>query len=205
MSKRYAQAEAHMEIACELNPYDAWSLIAAGMFHAFVGNHARAQELSAQAMELTLSPSLAQWTYLATTRYLCGDDEGLLDASAHAHALAPNPYPWRIQALSNLFAWRAAALCNLGRREEARGEASRFLEPDTRQLVWAIAADRYDDRPVAAAHLPHIRSRRLAPPARERYGGRHPRRRHDPPRLVKPCFRHKDPSCSRRCGWRGGS
>lgn len=128
MSKRYAQAETHMEIACALNPYDAWSLIAAGMFHAFMGNRSRAQELSEQAMGLTLSPSLAQWTYLATTRYLCGDDEGLLDASAHAHALAPNPYPWRIQALSNLFAWRAAALCNLGRREEARGEAARFLE-----------------------------------------------------------------------------
>lgn len=128
MSKRYAQAEAHMEIACELNPYDSWSLIAAGMFYAFVGNHVRAQELSAQAMELTLSPSLAQWTYLATTRYLCGDDEGLLDASAHAHALAPTPYPWRIQALSNLYAWRAAALCNLGRPEEARGEVARFLE-----------------------------------------------------------------------------
>lgn len=128
MSKRYAQAETHMEIACELNPYDAWSLIAAGMFHAFMGNRSRAEELSAQAMELTLSPSLAQWTYLATTRYLCGDDEGLLDASAHAHALAPDPYPWRIQALSNLFAWRAAALCNLGRPEEARREAARFLE-----------------------------------------------------------------------------
>lgn len=128
MSKRYAQAETHMEIACELNPYDAWSLIAAGMFHAFIGHRSRAEELSAQAMELTLTPSLAQWTYLATIRYLCGDDEGLLDASAHAHALAPDPYPWRVQALSNLFAWRAAALCNLGRPEEARGEAARFLE-----------------------------------------------------------------------------
>ena len=128
MNKRYAQAETHMEIACELNPYDAWSLTAAGMFHAFIGNRSRAEDLSAQAMELTLSPSLAQWTYLATTRYLCGDDEGLLVASAHAHALTPEPYPWRTQALSNLFAWRAAALCNLRRKEEARAEATRFLE-----------------------------------------------------------------------------
>jgi tetratricopeptide (TPR) repeat protein len=128
MSKRYAQAETHMEIACELNPYDAWTLIAAGMFHAFIGNFGRAQALSDQAMELTLSPSLAQWTYLATTRYLCGDDEGLLDASAHAHALTPEPYPWRTQALSNLFAWRGAALCNLGRPQEGREEAGRFLE-----------------------------------------------------------------------------
>ena len=128
MNKRYAQAETHMEIACELNPYDAWSLTAAGMFHAFIGNRSRAEDLSAQAMELTLSPSLAQWTYLATTRYLCGDDEGLLVASAHAHALTPEPYPWRTQALSNLFAWRAAALCNLGRKEEAREETTRFLD-----------------------------------------------------------------------------
>jgi DNA-binding SARP family transcriptional activator len=128
MNKRYAQAETHMEIACELNPYDAWTLSAAGMFHAFIGNRSRAEGLSAQAMELTLSPSLAQWTYLATTRYLCGDDEGLLVASAHAHALTPEPYPWRTQALSNLFAWRAAALCNLGRSEEAREEVTRFLD-----------------------------------------------------------------------------
>jgi DNA-binding SARP family transcriptional activator/TolB-like protein len=128
MNKRYAQAETHMEIACELNPYDAWSLTAAGMFHAFIGNRSRAEDLSAQAMELTLSPNLAQWTYLATTRYLCGDDEGLLVASAHAHALTPEPYPWRTQALSNLFAWRAAALCNLGRQKEAREEATRFLD-----------------------------------------------------------------------------
>ena len=128
MNKRYAQAETHMEIACELNPYDAWTLIAAGMFHAFIGNRSRAEDLSAQAMELTLSPSLAQWTYLATTRYLCGDDEGLLVASAHAHALTPDPYPWKTAALCNLFAWRAAALCNLGRKEEAREEATRFLE-----------------------------------------------------------------------------
>ncbi|MBY0318271.1 MAG: hypothetical protein K2X72_06065 [Reyranella sp.] len=127
MSKRYAQAETHMEIACELNPYDAWTLIAAGMFHAFIGNFRRAEALSDEAMELTLSPSLAHWTYLATTRYLCGDDEGLLDASAHAHALTPEPYPWRTQALSNLFAWRGAALCNLGRPREAREEAERFL------------------------------------------------------------------------------
>jgi DNA-binding SARP family transcriptional activator/TolB-like protein len=128
MNKRYGQAETHMEIACELNPYDAWTLIAAGMFHAFIGNLGRAQALSDQAMELTLSPSLAQWTYLATTRYLCGDNEGLLDASAQAHALTPEPYPWRTQALSNLFAWRGAALCNLGRPQEARKEAARFLE-----------------------------------------------------------------------------
>jgi DNA-binding SARP family transcriptional activator/TolB-like protein len=145
MNKRYGQAETHMEIACELNPYDAWTLIAAGMFHAFIGNRDRAQALSAQAMELTLSPSLAQWTYLATTRYLCGDDEGLLAASAHAHALTPQPYPWRTQALSNLFAWRAAALCNLGRRKEAREEAKRFLE--------LTRANWFGDSPVTDAMI----------------------------------------------------
>jgi DNA-binding SARP family transcriptional activator/TolB-like protein len=128
MNKRYSQAETHMEIACELNPYDAWTLIAAGMFHSFIGSRSRAEALSAQAMELTLSPSFAQWIYLATTRYLCGDDEGLLVASGHAHALTPEPFPWRTAALNNLFAWRAAAMWNLGRKEEAREEARRFLE-----------------------------------------------------------------------------
>src|SRR5262249_40064833 len=53
---------------------------------------------------------------------------GLLEASAHAHALTPDPYPWRTAALCNLFAWRAAALCNLGRPAEAREEAARFLD-----------------------------------------------------------------------------
>ena len=176
-----------MEIACELNPYDAWTLIAAGMFHSFIGNRSRAEDLSAQAMELTLSPSFAQWIYLATTRYLCGDDEGLLVASGHAHALTPEPYPWRTAALNNLFAWRAAAMWNLGRKEEAREEARRFLELTRRELVRPVATGRCDDRPVAAAHLSDFGSRGVAAAACGRYRCRHPRWRHDASRLVIRC------------------
>ena len=205
MNKRYSQAETHMEIACELNPYDAWTLIAAGMFHSFIGNRSRAEDLSAQAMELTLSPSFAQWIYLATTRYLCGDDEGLLVASGHAHALTPEPYPWRTAALNNLFAWRAAAMWNLGRKEEAREEATALSRAYARELVRPVATGRCDDRPVAAAHLSDFGSRGVAAAACGRYRCRHPRWRHDASRLVIRCrLRRKVPSCSRRCDWHAG-
>ena len=55
MNQRYTQAELHMDLACELNPNDSWTLIAAALVHAFCGHADRARELGAQAMEMTCS------------------------------------------------------------------------------------------------------------------------------------------------------
>jgi len=115
MNQRYAQAELHMDLACELNPNDSWTLIAAAMFHAFCGNAGRARELAAQAMEMTLFPGLTHWVYQGSICYLTGDDEGTIAALDRAQ-----------DVLTTLPAWRAAALANLGRGEEAREDVRRF-------------------------------------------------------------------------------
>lgn len=116
-NRRYAQAEVHMGIACELNPNDSWTVMAAAMFHAFCGNEQRAMDLARHALEMTLSPGLNHWVYQASICYLCGDDEGAVAAADRAQ-----------DALRTVPAWRAAALCGLGRHEEAHKDRERFYE-----------------------------------------------------------------------------
>ena len=116
MSKRYAVASVHMDLACELNPNDAWTLMSTAMFHAFCGNLARAQALSAQAREMTLTPMPAHWVYETSIRFLQGDYEAALLAAERAQ-----------DALLTLPAWRAAALAKLGRREEAQAQTRHFF------------------------------------------------------------------------------
>jgi tetratricopeptide (TPR) repeat protein len=117
LSKRYATAEIHMELACALNTNDPWTLISVAMFHAFSGNALRARDFSAQAMEMTLSPAPSHWVYEACIRYLCGDSEGAIQATDRAAG-----------SLLTLPAWRAAALSELGRKEEATRDMQRFYE-----------------------------------------------------------------------------
>ncbi|HBK05887.1 MAG TPA: hypothetical protein DDZ81_08470 [Acetobacteraceae bacterium] len=134
MSRRYTVAKIHMDLACELNGNDAWTLISAAMFHAFCGDEVRAKELSDLAIEMTLSPTPAHWTYEASIRYFRGDDEGTIAATDRAQ-----------NALLTLSAWRAAAFSNLGRIDEARVEVERFYsgvranwindEPPTEQMI----------------------------------------------------------------------
>jgi len=38
MMKQYGQAELHMQVACELNPYDSWTAISAALLLAFCGH-----------------------------------------------------------------------------------------------------------------------------------------------------------------------
>jgi TolB-like protein len=114
-SKRYHVARIHMDLACELNPNDPWTLISAAMFHAFGGDVERSQELCSLAMSMTLSPTSGHWLYEANIRFLRGDDEGAIAAGERAQ-----------NALLTLPAWQAAALNNLGRTTEARIEVERF-------------------------------------------------------------------------------
>jgi len=114
-SKRYHVAQIHMDLACELNPNDPWTLISAAMFHAFGGDVVRSRELCSLAMSATLSPTSGHWLYEANIRYLWGDYDGAIAAGERAQ-----------NALLTLPAWQAAALHNLGRRDEARAEVERF-------------------------------------------------------------------------------
>jgi DNA-binding SARP family transcriptional activator/TolB-like protein len=116
MSGGHAQAEVPMRLAYELNPNDSWTLISAALFHSFAGNHARAAELSAQSLEMTLVPSLTHWGYQVIIAYLGGDDAATVEACDRAQ-----------DVICTLSAWGAAALARLGRRQEARQSAARFL------------------------------------------------------------------------------
>lgn len=116
MGNQHAQAEVPMRLACELNPNDSWTLISTALFHSFSGNHAQAAELAAQSLEMTLMPSLTHWGYQVTIAYLRGDDAATLEACDRAQ-----------DVIRTLPAWRAAALAQLGREEEAAQSAVRFL------------------------------------------------------------------------------
>jgi DNA-binding SARP family transcriptional activator/TolB-like protein len=115
MSRRYALAKIHMDLACELNNNDPWTSMSAAQFHAFCGDAIRAQELSSLAMEMALVPTPGHWIYEASIRYLRGDDEGTIAAADRAENIS-----------LTLPGWRAAALANVGRANEARREIERF-------------------------------------------------------------------------------
>jgi DNA-binding SARP family transcriptional activator/tetratricopeptide (TPR) repeat protein len=116
MAKQYGQAEAHIQLACELNPYDSFTAISAALLLAFCGNTEHASELSQTAFDTTLSPSLTHWAYQADIRFLRGDYAAAVEAAERAQDVL-----WGVPA------WRAAALAQLGRRAEAAAEAARFL------------------------------------------------------------------------------
>jgi DNA-binding SARP family transcriptional activator/TolB-like protein len=135
-SRRYELAKIHMDLACELNANDPWTLVSSAMFHSFCGNEQRAGELSTEAMEMTLSPSPIHWVYEASIRFLRGDDAGAVAAADRAQ-----------DTLMNVSAWRAAALARLGRMDEAMQDVQRFYsgiranwiseEPPTERAIGA--------------------------------------------------------------------
>jgi DNA-binding SARP family transcriptional activator len=113
---REAEAAPHMDLACELNDNDPWTLLSSAHFCAFCGSIELAQLRSSQSLALSLAPSRLEWGYHCINRFLCGDYAGAIEASDRAY-----------NVIQTLPAWRAAALFELGQVEAAREEAQRFL------------------------------------------------------------------------------
>lgn len=113
--RRYSQAELHMDLACELNATDPWTLMSSAMFHAFTGDFEQAQQLSERSMDVTLFPNISHWLFLTSIRFLLEDYEGAVIAADRA--------PGGILTVAG---WRAAALCKLGREREAKEEVEGF-------------------------------------------------------------------------------
>jgi DNA-binding SARP family transcriptional activator/TolB-like protein len=116
MALREAEAAPHMELACELNDNDPWTLLSAAHYYAFCGSLEQASRLAEQSLALSPAPSYLGWGYHGTIRFVCGDYAGALEAIDRAH-----------DAIQILPAWRAAALFHLGKPSVAREEARRFL------------------------------------------------------------------------------
>lgn len=116
MALREAEAPSHMELACELNGNDPWTLLSSAQYSASCGSIEQAESWARQSLTVSPAASHLEWAYHGAIRFLCGDYIGALAACDHAHG-ATHLVP----------AWRAAALSRLGETTKAREEARRFL------------------------------------------------------------------------------
>jgi DNA-binding SARP family transcriptional activator/TolB-like protein len=116
MASREVEAAPHMELACELNDNDPWTLLSCAHYCAFCGSIEQARLRADQSLALSRAPSYLEWAYHTTIRFLYGDYAGVLEASDRAH-----------DVIRILPAWRTAALFYLGQPAAARDEAQRFV------------------------------------------------------------------------------
>src|SRR5262249_47421732 len=127
-------------LACELNPYDSWTLISGALLLVFCGEPERGLALAGPALDPTIAPSRSHWAYHFDIQFLTGNYEAALAAAERAQDVLHGTRS----------AWCAAALAHLGRHDEATAEANRFLaeirsnwfgsEPATGQAVvrWLL-------------------------------------------------------------------
>ena len=85
MALREAEAAPHMELACELNDNDPWTLLSSAHYYAFCGSIEQARLLAAQSLRLSPAPPYLGWAYHGAIRFLCGDYAGALAACDQAH------------------------------------------------------------------------------------------------------------------------
>jgi TolB-like protein len=116
MVLRVSEAEPHMELACELNDNDPWTLLSSALYYAFCGSIDRARLRAEQSLALSPAPPYLAWAYHVIVRVLCGEYAGALEIFDRAQ-----------DVVKILPAWRVAALFHLGQRDMARIEAQRFL------------------------------------------------------------------------------
>ena len=117
MAKQYAQAEMHIELACELNPNDTWTLISAAPLLIFCGQPERALALARPALDIAVAPSRSHWAYHCFVQFLTGNYEAALESAQRAEDVL----------FGTLAAWRAAAFAHLGHKPEATEAADQFL------------------------------------------------------------------------------
>jgi putative toxin-antitoxin system antitoxin component (TIGR02293 family) len=116
MAHRETEAASHIDLACELNDNDPWTLLSSALYSAFCESIAQARQRADQLLTHSLAPTNLEWGYHGIIRFLSGDYAGALEALDRAHGV-----------LKTLPAWRTAALFHLGQSDRAREEAQRFL------------------------------------------------------------------------------
>jgi DNA-binding SARP family transcriptional activator len=116
MALREAEAAPHMDLACELNDNDPWTLLSCAQYSVFCGSIEQAHQRSQQSLAVSPAPSYLEWSYHSIIRFLSGDYAGAIEACD------------RVNGVVKLMpAWRMAALVHLGFAATAREEAARFL------------------------------------------------------------------------------
>jgi DNA-binding SARP family transcriptional activator/TolB-like protein len=146
---RESEAAPHMDLACELNDNDPWTLLSNAHYCAFCGSIEQARLRAEQSLALSPAPSYLEWGYHGIIRVLCGDHAGALDAIDRAEGV-----------IKTLPAWRATALFYLGEQLTAKEQAQRFLNVTRSFWVGSDApSDEAITRWVLQAHPISIRSR----------------------------------------------
>ncbi len=149
LALREAEAAPHMELACELNDNDPWTLVSCAHYHAFCGSLDKARQQAEQSLSLSLAPSNLEWSYHGIIRFLCGDYRGAVEACDLARDIT-----------KTLPAWRAAALFHLGEKDSACEAANRFLNGIRSFWVGSSApTDETITRWALQAHPISVRSR----------------------------------------------
>ncbi len=149
MALREAEAAPHMDLACELNDNDPWTLLSCALYCAFCGSTEQALVRAEQSSALSPAPSYLGWGYHGIIRVLRGEYAGALEAIDRAEGV-----------IKTLPAWRAAALFHLGQSDMAREEAQRFLNGIRSFWVGSFApTDEAVVRWVLQAHPISVRSR----------------------------------------------
>ena len=146
---RESEAAPHMDLACELNDNDPWTLLSSAHYCAFCGSIEQARLRAEQSFALSPAPSYLEWGYHGIIRVLCGDYAGALEAIDRAEGV-----------IKTLPAWRAAALFHLGEQFKAKEQAQRFL--NVTRSFWVGSDAPSDDaitRWLLQAHPISIRSR----------------------------------------------
>jgi DNA-binding SARP family transcriptional activator len=123
MLMQYSDASAHIDLACELNGNDPWTLLSAASCQGFCGNFERGTELVAEALKVSWTPPPLHWPYRAVLQFMRGNYQEAIEGIDRAGNVA-----------KTLPGWKAAALFHLGRTEEARLEARKFL--DGIRAIW---------------------------------------------------------------------
>jgi DNA-binding SARP family transcriptional activator/TolB-like protein len=116
MVHREIEAAAHMDLACELNENDPWTLVSGALYRAFCGSIEQARVLAEQSLAQSPAPTNLGWAYHCIIRFIGSDFVGALEAFDRSQGVVPI-----------LPAWRAAALFHIGEVEKAREEAARFV------------------------------------------------------------------------------
>lgn len=113
---RFEEALRYFDSATELNENDPWTIISTAQGYSFCAQYQRAKLLVEEANELGLSFNQLHCAYQVGTKFLYGDYQGAVDSAESAG-----------DVISNVRAWKTAALAHLELFDSAIEEGQKFL------------------------------------------------------------------------------
>jgi len=117
MAKQHDLAEAHHELASDLNENDPWTVTSVALGYATRGQLDQARAAAERASARTISFGPHHWGYHLQIRFMTGDYAGSVEAAGPAGDTIPTSAAWKI-----------ASLGHLGHAAEAKSEVRRYVE-----------------------------------------------------------------------------